>query len=431
MNKEKDSKDKKLIRVPMSTVRTNLIIRGISGERSEESTYDFDWSPYENGWNGIGLRPNDSVKTNNCDIVYSHAAYAQNAYKAYQGVTKYDSTIAKDLTEGSVVKINDVQLIGGDELLISTACGNATTVNLAKECKFFERFGLDKKTFKNEVFGTPEGRAEFLREDHYVRIGKFGNASLYDGLLYATEQEFIQQIELKDNANKAYTAHIISSNRGGYICNVQGIDCFMPGSQASGNKITDFESLVGTDTEVMVFKFIPKVGFLVSRKKFLQKILPAKMDELRTRKDSEPNAIYHGTVTGIGKNHAGKVFGVFVELNEFFTGLLHVTYASKELVEKINNGEISQGDELDVIIYSISDDDRIVLSDLTDAKTRDKVVAENSRIIAEENAAEEERIRTERAVVYAQKMKTAKKESKSDNSSKTSFSDFSDLEQLF
>lgn len=364
---------------------------------------DFDWDLYE-AYNGGSLKVNPSIKTQNGDKVYSHEYYAQKAYKKYLGgSTKFEDGV-KDLEAGRIIKIQDVQLIGKDDLLVSTSTGNAAIINLAKENKFFDMFGSTKSDFKTKVFGTPEGRAAFVSNNYYAQVLPNGKASLYNGFLYSTQQEFLQQIELGSKANKAYKAHIISANKGGYICDVQGIQCFLPGSQATSNKITNFESLVGTDTEVMIMKYIEGTGFLVSRKKYLQRIAPAKMKELKEVWKANPNKIWTGTVTGT------KHFGVFIELNEYYTGLLHNTYATETTLKNLAEGNIHPDDQMQVMIYDITDDNRIVLTDMLDVEARKPIIAQREKEEKEREEAEAKAAAEAKELAEKEKIKKAKQD---------------------
>ena len=61
---------------------------------------DFDWSAYDDGWNGKSLKRNTRITTKGNDIVYSHETYATDAYKKLNGII-VDG--AKDLTKNALV----------------------------------------------------------------------------------------------------------------------------------------------------------------------------------------------------------------------------------------------------------------------------------------------------------------------------------------
>ena len=63
-------------------------------------------------------------------------------------------------------------------------------------------------------------------------------------------------------------------------------------------------------------------------KKYIRHILPLKINELnKTTK-------YTGVVTGVVK------FGIFVEFDEIYTGLIHTSEMSDEHINKFNNKKI-------------------------------------------------------------------------------------------
>ena len=91
--------------------------------------------------------------------------------------------------------------------------------------------------------------------------------------------------------------------------------------------------------------------FVFSYKKYLAYVLPTKIEEL------DLDAKYTGTVTGIAK------YGIFVEFDEIFTGLLHSSKMSAALKESFKNFEFKPGDTVDFWIREITPDKKIILSD--------------------------------------------------------------------
>lgn len=336
---------------------------------------DFDFSPYSEGWNGIGLKENLAVHKNlNSEKIYSHnpdAAAELEKYDHDSGKYGFSDMGAKDLMEGEVVYLKDISLIGGDELLASTTVGTDIIINLGKESGFFASFGMKKADFKNDIFGTKNGKKNFLDKKFPAMINKCGYGSLSDGLLYKTKQEFMEQINLGDKADKAYTAHIESLNRGGYIVTLQGITAFLPGSLASMNKITNFSELLDTDIIVMIEGYDARNGFIVSGKKYYTHIMPKLISDFKESFDKDPDKQYTGTITGT------KYFGVFIEFGKYFNGLLYKKYASEELLSKLTAGELNTGDSITFYIHDIIKDkngnDRIVLSDI-EPKEREKII---------------------------------------------------------
>ena len=65
---------------------------------------DFDWAPYNDGWNGKSLKINKTVKTNDKHTkVYCHEAYAQELLGSYM---HQPAPISKELKKNTLVKID-------------------------------------------------------------------------------------------------------------------------------------------------------------------------------------------------------------------------------------------------------------------------------------------------------------------------------------
>jgi small subunit ribosomal protein S1 len=172
--------------------------------------------------------------------------------------------------------------------------------------------------------------------------------SLWQGHLKSVRDEFIEQIQ---NPTKAYTAKILEANKGGFFVEVQGIEAFMPGSLAAPNKIIDFQSYVGKEVIVMIEDFLKEMNsFIVSHKKYLAHVIPIKIGEL------DLNKKYSGTITGCSK------YGIFVEFEQIFTGLLHVTKMDKETKHNFEQHSIKPDDYMEFYISEITKDNRIILT---------------------------------------------------------------------
>lgn len=345
------------------------------------------WKEYADGWNGSGLKQNKNIKVQGNDKVYCHDISLESAQELYDRYTgsyaRYDfDEVPKDIQEGSFSRIRDLKLLGGDELLVCTASGNAVVINLSKENRFFAAFGREKADFKENVFGNPEQKAAFLKGRYYVEIDNEKHGNLYNGIIYKTKKEFMHQIELGNKADKAYMAHIDNLNRGGYIVTVQGIRAFLPGSQAATNKITNFEELLDKDLAVMIEGFDPKNGFVVSRKKYLAFMKPALMEKLKGTLEAEPDKKFTGKITGF------RHFGIFVEFSQYYTGLIYKNYASEELYQKLMDENIDIDSEIDIYINDIQTDDygneRIVLTDIPPENRQKIISAREEKLRAED-----------------------------------------------
>jgi ribosomal protein S1 len=162
--------------------------------------------------------------------------------------------------------------------------------------------------------------------------------------MHSIRDEFFAQIK---EGSHAYRAKIESINKGGYIASISGIKCFLPGSLAAANRITDFESYIGKELPVMIEGYVDaKDIFIISYKKYLNKIMDSKIQELDLTKK------YKGFVTGTSD------FGVFVEWEEVYTGLIHKT-------EFENDSRVTSfipGDEIEFYIKEIKENNRLTLT---------------------------------------------------------------------
>ncbi len=129
---------------------------------------------------------------------------------------------------------------------------------------------------------------------------------------------------------------------------------FMPNTLAGINKLHDPNSIVGTELEVAIESYSEQEGtYIVSRRKYLQSLIPAAIKEL------EYNKVYTGHVTGT------LPFGVFVEFEGCLTGMIHKANVHPEWQEKLD--EIKPGFEIEFYIKEI------VRNNKGDVK-RDKII---------------------------------------------------------
>jgi ribosomal protein S1 len=126
---------------------------------------------------------------------------------------------------------------------------------------------------------------------------------------------------------------------------------FMPNTLAGINKLTNPDTMVGQKLSVMIESFSREEGtYIVSRRKYLQSLIPEAIKELKT------NVVYTGNVTGTTD------FGVFVEFNECLTGMIHKTNIDPEWADKIKT--IQPGYEIQFYIKEIIKDSKIILTQI-------------------------------------------------------------------
>ena len=312
---------------------------------------NFNWEIYENGYNGsTKLIPNRAIngnsKGNKC---FSREPYAQQLFDIF---TNQDSELLKkDLKKGDFVPITDMFNPDNQFIDVELSGGLISTVDLSREKKFIQAYGYSHPKNLTDDLRDSNFKRQFLSKNltaYIVESSPSVKISLWQGHLSAVREEFMEQIA---NPSKAYIAKINEANKGGFFVEVQGIEAFMPGSLAAPNKIMDFQSYVGKEIPVMIEDFLKELNsFIVSHKKYLAHILPAKMQELDLMKK------YTGSITGTSK------YGIFVEFNELFTGLLHTSKMDDETRATFNSRKFNPGDPIEFYISEITKDNRIILT---------------------------------------------------------------------
>ena len=357
----------------MGKLKRNFQSEGVPG---------FPWDMYKNGFNGTNLVINDNVNAGDAPAVcYSHEPYAQE----YFNILTHQScpVVTKDINAGAIVAIDDLHVSRDGNLIADINHGmGSITIDLNKEDKFLNLIDIGGEKVTKEVFAEmlkePKFKESILAMDLKAKVTTdTEKASLWNGYVEGLYNEMSAQIT---ENSKAYHGVIVESNNGGFTVEISGcIKAFMPGSMAAANKITDYQSYVGTETIVMVESYNPKTGFIVSHKKYLRTILPMHIENLRREIAENADKVYKGVVTGT------TAFGIFIELTPVLTGMLHKTLISDELRNQLREGNVEPGTEIDVYVHKIDDHGRIILSNVPSAE-REEVI---ERREAEEAAAVE------------------------------------------
>lgn len=282
----------------------------------------------------MNLTENLSIKkrANNSLKVYSQEPYAQELYEMYSDYFEGKTLIGKDMTIGQIVPAK-VTKVSERFIEAETESGQTVFLDYPKEAKFFEKVGL----------GHPRPGQPIDVSIESVDSGNY-HASTESAFLSNVKTQLHKSI--KDGAN-AYKVIIKSVNDGGFIVDLSGLACFMPGSLAAANKITNFESMIGKEVYAMVETYLDSSDmFVVSVKKYIQRILPTKIREI------DFMAEYEGTITGVTD------YGIFIEWDEIFTGLLHHT----EVESTDWKSEFKSGQVVKFWVKEIRENNRIILS---------------------------------------------------------------------
>jgi ribosomal protein S1 len=181
--------------------------------------------------------------------------------------------------------------------------------------------------------------------DVYVKEDGKGNLI---GTLDGVSKELTRLDLIKSIAenNISFDCTITEHVNGGFMGDVNGMVVFLPGSLAAPNKIEDFGKMVGTKLKVMPVVFdTKKSAFVVSHKKWLK----TNMEELVKNLDFETE--YTGKITGVTD------FGIFVEFEKHFTGLI-----SGAEFENFEKRLYENQTHIDFWIKEITDEFKLILT---------------------------------------------------------------------
>lgn len=322
----------------------------------------FDWSLYENGYNGKNLVKNTklSVESNDKIVVYCHERYAEELLGKYLGVES-QVPMPKDMIQGNIMKVTNIKPLSKTTIMVDTTGGGSFVIDLNKEKELLKIFDIDSsETFTDMLRANEKCIEQVIDTNPYVKVLD-NRVSLWAGHLDEMAAQLEEQLRAKV-PNTYFNAVIEETNNGGYIVNIGGLKCFMPGSMAAAGIITDFQALLGKTLRVMVVNYIPDKGYVVSYKKYLSTIMPKLVME-----QLEVNMRVSAKVTGLSKN------GIFVQFNDkdgepTFSGLIYRDDMSPSMEEMFDEGVYMIGDVLYAFIHSINIEDgkvRIVLGDTT------------------------------------------------------------------
>ena len=318
-------------------------------EKNNTGDPNFDWAALDQYSARKNKVPNPKILEKHGDHICNHEPYALDLYEAMFINRSFES---KEAVVGELRTIIDILSINDKEMNVILSGLIDCVIDLRSEKTFFATAGFESLEHFVGWVSTENGKAAFLKEEHRLAIENvlpYVKGSISKGHANKVRSEFFGQIK---NPTNAYFGKIMEKNGGGFIINVQGVKGFLPGSLAATNIVRDFDSMIGKDIPVVVEDFLKDSDtFVFSYKKYVSMILPTKTAELDTDK------LYTGSVTGVAK------FGVFVEFDEIFTGLLHTSKMTLDCKKKFIDRGFKSGDEITFWIKEITADKKIILTD--------------------------------------------------------------------
>lgn len=265
--------------------------------------------------------------------VFCGMPYSQLLYDMYNGIENkiYDSEIkVGDVINGTITAINK------NSAIVDINWIEDAIIDLSKE---------DSNFLKYIQIGFPiEIIIEKIPDN---KKNKNIYASFSKNVIDKKKKELLESI----GQPSAYLAKIKELIYGGYFVDIDGVECFMPGSLGGINKLLNFEELVGKSMYVTVINFSKEKNYLVvSHREYLKTLVPEEISKLKI------NEQYEGFIIGTSKH------GLFVEFNKCLTGLITRDDIIPENVDDFDNGKFKLGDKINFFVKEILDNDKISLS---------------------------------------------------------------------
>lgn len=270
--------------------------------------------------------------------IFCHEPYLLEALKMYEGYTTeeimkgiapYEVSSFKDVAEGVVDNVSN------NKASISLSGKHSAVVDLDNDASFQVGSKIDVVVHKEKGRITVDAtqraaQVEVLRRDLIKQIQT--PTSAYVGC--------VKEIAF----NSANTFN-------GFIVDVGGVKCFMPGSESDVVPLNDYNTLVGESIYVMPIA-VSKDSIVVSHKAYLDTIKASVIERLS---NLDKGAIVTGKVSSI------KQFGVFILIDECVPTLLSVSEMDDVTGEKFKAGGIQVGDDINFYIDSVNGE-RVVVT---------------------------------------------------------------------
>lgn len=302
---------------------------------ANQSLEEFDWDAHAADCPSRMRRGNPFVKTNGATKVFYQGSDAQKWFDLYEGVMADFKAVIEpnEHYDGTIYSMSN------DWAMLDVGHREMVYIDLGREPSSIRSLITVGAKFTVRVLSTKNQKGFIL-------------GSISEGMRQTIINDLKKSIE---SGNTAYIGTVTSMiPGGGYMVNIQGIDCFMPGSLAGANKLADFESIIGTEMYVVPVSYSYEKGtVVVSHRKYLQAMIPNEVEKL---KSVAKDQVFTGEVTGSAK------FGIFIEFNGCLTGMIHINDLNDEWAAKLEAKEVNPGDAIEFNIKEIISEKKIMLT---------------------------------------------------------------------
>ena len=223
-------------------------------------------------------------------------------------------------------------------------------------------FNVEKETAMIELSAKHSIAVEYNSKSEEFELGKkidvvvskskgkiTGDATSKTAQIERVKQELIRQVDSPSFAYVGLIKEIIFNSANvfnGFVVEVSGVKCFMPGSESDVVPLNDYNELVGQTRYVMPIA-ASKESIVVSHKEYLNTLKATVLDNLIETKSTE---LVEGVVSSVKK------FGVFIIIGKCVPTLLSVSEMDEETEIKFKNGEINVDDTIKFYVESVKDD---------------------------------------------------------------------------
>ena len=192
------------------------------------------------------------------------------------------------------------------------------------------------------------------------------DASSKTAQLERLRQELIKEIQDPHTAYNGTVKEIVNNSANvfnGFIVDIKGVRCFMPGTESDVVPLNDFNELLGKNLYVMPINQI-KDSIIVSHKEYLNTLKPRVLERLM---ELPKGSVITGVVSSV------KHFGAFILIDRCVATLLSVSEMNEVTEAKFKAGQLKVGDTIDFYIDSINDEKVIITQTVSKSEGWDKL----------------------------------------------------------
>lgn len=223
-------------------------------------------------------------------------------------------------------------------------------------------FSAEKETATIELSAKHSVSVDYNSKSEELELGKridvvvskskgkiTGDATSKTAQLERVKQELVRQVDSPSYAYAGVIKDIIfnaANAFNGFVVEVSGVKCFMPGSESDVVPLNDYNELVGQTRYVMPIA-ASNESIVVSHKEYLNTLKTKVLDSLIATNSTD---LVEGVVSSVKK------FGVFIIIDKCVPTLLSVSEMDEETESKFKNGEIKVDDTIKFYVESVKDD---------------------------------------------------------------------------